>query len=95
MRIFIDPPRLDKWPEIRDWFFKLKSKKGQDLELLLSQIRDAGSDICGMQKVKVSPRVLKRSRRGGFAVCSLCNESYPEADGEKCLACQGENPYES
>jgi len=93
VRVFIDPPRLDKWPEIRDWFFKLKPKTEQDMNLLLNQIRDAGTGLCGMQKIRLKPSVIKRRRRAGFAICPSCNESYPVADGKICLACKGDTPY--
>ena len=29
-RIFMDPEKLEAWPEIKTWFFKLKPKKEQD-----------------------------------------------------------------
>ncbi len=41
VRVFIDPVRLEAWPEIKGWFFKLKTKKEQDLRVLLDEIRRA------------------------------------------------------
>ncbi|MFC1868693.1 FmdE family protein, partial [Thermodesulfobacteriota bacterium] len=38
IRVFVDAPKLEKWPEIKSWFFKLKEKKDQDKELLMAQI---------------------------------------------------------
>jgi formylmethanofuran dehydrogenase subunit E len=93
VRVFVDAPKLEAWSEIKNWFFKLKPKKEQDDHLLLEQIREAGAGICSVQRVKVSPRFLERRHRAGFGVCPRCKESYPLADGELCLGCQGSAPY--
>ncbi|MBW1721082.1 MAG: tRNA CCA-pyrophosphorylase [Deltaproteobacteria bacterium] len=93
IRVFLDPARLEKWSEIRAWFFKTKPKAEQDPERLLDQIREAGESIYGVQEVEVHPCFLGRPHRGGFAVCPLCGESYPARDGGICRACQGESPY--
>lgn len=93
VRVYVDPEKLKAWPEIYSWFFKLKPKKDQDLNLLLQEIKKAGSDYCSIQAVKLKPRFIKIARRGGFAVCPLCGESYPLEDGGICRACQGELPY--
>ncbi len=93
VRVYVDPEKLKEWPEIYNWFFKLKPKKEQDLTLLLQSIREAGSSYCGIQSVKLKSRFIEIHRRRGFAVCSLCGESYPLDDGGICRACQGEIPY--
>ncbi len=87
-RVFIQPAKLDCWPEIKAWFFKLKPKAEQDNELLLKQIKQAGTDILSMQKVNVNPDFLIRQRREKFAICPECLEAYPAADGSICLACK-------
>jgi formylmethanofuran dehydrogenase subunit E len=91
VRVFLDPPKLDRWPEIKSWFFKLKPKE-QEYPLLLEQIKEAGTSICSLQQVKVSPHFLKKQHRAGFAICPRCKEAYPITDGEICLGCQ-EVPY--
>ncbi|MFC1908383.1 FmdE family protein [Chloroflexota bacterium] len=93
IRIFIDPNKLEIWPEIKTWFFKLKPKKESDSQLLLEEIEGAGASICGIQQVKVPPQFRKKKHRSGFAICPLCKEAYPVDDGEICHACQGETPY--
>ena len=93
IRVFLDPTKIEVWPEIKSWFFKLKLKKEQDSHLLMEQIREAGSNICSIQQVKVKPHLRKKQRRGGFNICPLCKEAYPVDDGEVCRACQGEAPY--
>ncbi len=93
VRICINPAKLDKWPELKDWFFKYKAKKDQDTDLLMKQIMEAGADICDYRKVKVDLNLLKVKKRTGFKVCSICGESFPATDGKICLGCQGTAPY--
>lgn len=94
VRVFVDPARLDSWPEIKSWFFKLKPKKEQDELLLMKQVRDAGAGICGIRNVTVALPFLQNKRRGGFAVCPRCGEGYPVADGRICLGCREQKLYE-
>ena len=89
VRVFVDTEKLEAWPELKTWFFKLKTKKEQDADLLSKQIKEAGSGICGVQKVKVADRFIKRRPRGSLAVCPKCQEGYPLDDGPLCLACSG------
>lgn len=93
IRVFLDPAKIEAWPEIKSWFFKLKPKKEQDSQLLMEQIREAGSNICSIQQVKVKPHFIKIRCRGGITICPLCKEAYPVDDGGICRACQGEAPY--
>ena len=89
VRVFVDTEKLEAWPELKTWFFKLKPKKEQDWELLAAQIKEARSGICGVQKVKVANQVIQRRARGSLAVCPKCKEGYPLDDGPLCLACSG------
>ncbi len=93
IRIFVDPDKLGKWPEVNSWFFKLKPKKEQDFQLLMDQIKAAGADYCSLQQVNIKPEFIRQKGRGGFAVCAVCNESYPKKHGGICRGCQGEAPY--
>lgn len=93
VRVFVDPPNMEAWPEIKTWFFKLKAKEEQDRRLLMDQIREAGSNLCGFERVMLQPDFIKIRRRRGFAVCPMCHESYPVDDGGICLGCQGKAPY--
>jgi len=92
-RVFLDPVKLEKWPEIKAWFFKLKTKKEQSHEEILSQIRKAGVEICGVCPVQIKPEFLKKRDKGKIAVCPSCAEAYPSRDGSICLACRGNSPY--
>jgi formylmethanofuran dehydrogenase subunit E len=93
IRVFLDPAKLETWPEIKAWFSKLKPKKEQDSTLLIKQIKEAGGSICSIEQVRVAPRFLEKKHRGEIAVCPCCKEAYPLADGAICLGCQGEAPY--
>jgi formylmethanofuran dehydrogenase subunit E len=93
IRVCVNPAKLDKWPEVKTWFFELKPKKEQDTHLLMQQIIEAGAGICDYKKVKVDLGLMAIKRRTGFAICLRCKESYPAADGDLCLGCQGKEPY--
>lgn len=93
IRVFVDAGRLDRWPEIKSWLLKLKPKAQQDTDLLVSQIREAGSDLYGIQSVRIQPHLLKKRSKGQVTVCVLCGEPYPQRDGSICRGCQGEAPY--
>ncbi len=93
VRVYLDSRKIERYPEIKSWYFKLKPKKEQDMPLLLSQIRSAGEGILGLQQVRVRPETLKRKKMGPVANCPFCGEAYPAQDGTACRACQGESPY--
>jgi formylmethanofuran dehydrogenase subunit E len=92
-RVFLDSNKIDTWPEIKNWFFKIKSKAEQDTELLLAQIKEAGETLCGIHPVRVPPEFLKKEKRGKIVICPCCQEAYPARDGEVCRGCQGQSPY--
>lgn len=93
VRVFLDPKRLDDWPEIRDWFFKLRPKKDQDPAALRDRIIDAGTEILALERVHVDIASLGKKGKGPIATCPSCGEAYPARDGATCLACQGNAPY--
>ena len=93
VRVYIDPLRLDPWPEIKTWLYKLRPKREQDSERLHDEIRRAGSDICSVQKIRVEARHLGKKSRGAIGQCPSCGEPYPLRDGGVCRGCQGEDPY--
>jgi len=92
-RVFLAPEKLEKWPELNAWFFKLKPKKEQSLENILSQIKQAGVEICGVCPIQIKPEFLKKRDKGKIGICLSCGEAYPLNDGNVCLACQGNSPY--
>lgn len=92
-RVFLDPRKLDNWPEIKSWFFKLKPKAEQNTELLIAHIKEAGATLCGIHPVQIRPELLKKRKRGEITICPCCQEAYPAKDGAVCRGCQGQSPY--
>ena len=92
-RVFLDPKKLENWSEIKDWFFKLKPKAEQNMELLMAQIKEAEATLCGIHPICVRPELLKKEKRGEIVMCLCCQEAYPSKDGEVCRGCQGQSPY--
>jgi len=93
VRVFLDPPKMETWPEVKSWFFKLKPKKEQDSKRLIEEIKEAGADLLSVERVRVRPESVRRRKMGPVATCPQCGEAYPVRDGECCRACGGESPY--
>ena len=93
VRVFLLPQKINKKSEIRNWFFKVKPKVEQDMDLLLTQIKEAGETLCGIHPIRVRPELFKKEKRGEIVICPCCQEAYPAKDGEVCRGCQGESPY--
>jgi formylmethanofuran dehydrogenase subunit E len=87
VRVFIDTGRLDEWPAIKEWFLKLKPKREQDRERLISEMRRAGDAVCSIQRVCVASTFLSKQPKT-VVVCPLCNEAYRGEDGPVCPACR-------
>ena len=95
VRVAVDPIPLEGWPEIRDWFYKFKSKKEQDLDVLMAEIEQAEASYLSARYVKVAaPVVHGKKHRAGFAVCVRCGEAFPLSDGLVCLGCQRDPLWE-
>lgn len=93
VRVYLDMEKLKNWSEINSWFLKLKTKKEQDHDLLMSQIKEAGHSLFSMQKIKVEPDKIQRKKAGPSSTCPVCGEAYPAKHGDKCRNCAGESPY--
>jgi formylmethanofuran dehydrogenase subunit E len=92
-RVFLLPQKIDEHSEIKAWFFKLKPKPEQNMDLLLAQIREAGETLCGIHPIHVRPELLIKEKRGEIVMCPRCQEAYPVKDGGVCRGCQGQSPY--
>jgi formylmethanofuran dehydrogenase subunit E len=91
IRVYLDYKKCEPWVEIRDWYLKLRPKHMQDGELLLAQIRRAGTGLFGTEEVLVdlaSPSLVKKGS-GSIAICPSCDEAYRASDGALCPACRG------
>jgi formylmethanofuran dehydrogenase subunit E len=93
VRVFLDPVRMETWPDIKNWYYKLKSKEEVDLDDLLDSIRKGGASLCNVQPIQVQPALLKKIKRGKRIICPQCREAYPDNGQGLCLACQGDSPY--
>lgn len=89
VRVHLDVEKLDEYPEIKNWFLQLKTKKEQDKDKLIHEITTAGNSILGMAVVSVVKNIIKKSENGNIGICPECGEAYPEKDGSRCLACHG------
>ncbi|MHB8136970.1 MAG: FmdE family protein [Smithellaceae bacterium] len=93
VRVYLDTEKLNKWPEIRDWYLKKKKKSEQNPDVLLAQIKEAGHGLLSIQHLQVESEKVRRKKMGPVGVCPVCGEAYPAKDGDKCRSCQGDTPY--
>ncbi|MCL4503007.1 MAG: FmdE family protein [Deltaproteobacteria bacterium] len=93
VRVYLDAAKTVGWPQINNWYRKLKPKQEQDPDRLLEEIQQAGPELLGWQQVQIRPQFLGRRSRGPIGICPLCREAYPVQDGAACRACQGGVPY--
>jgi len=93
VRVHLDASKLDDYPEIKNWFFKLKRKEEQDRDKLIGEILAAGPRILGASSVLVDAKHVGKKKGGPTAICPKCGEAYPVKTGTTCRACQGEVLY--
>lgn len=93
-RVYMDAKKLERYEEIKNWFFKIKPKNEQNKKLLINQIINAGEDIISVQKVRVCKDLIGKNKLGTVGICGNCGEAYPAKDGAICIVCQGLKLYE-
>ncbi|MBA4392264.1 MAG: tRNA CCA-pyrophosphorylase [Desulfobacca sp.] len=93
IRVVLNPLQIDAWPDIKDWYYKLKAKEEVDADLLLASIQKGGDSLCQFREIQVLPDLLKKRKRGRRIICPQCLEAYPDNGQGLCLACKGESPY--
>lgn len=97
VRVFLDPAKFANWPKIEVWFLKKKSRREQNLEQLIAEIRRAGEETLSWQRVCVDAKGIRRSKLGSVSLCPNCGEAYPSIHGDQCLACfeekEGKSPF--
>jgi formylmethanofuran dehydrogenase subunit E len=86
VRVYIDCDKLESWPEIKYWFFKLGPKKEQSFQVLSDQVKEAGAAILGLQRIKVDLKYFEKKKSDAVMICPSCNEAY-RAEGALCPAC--------
>lgn len=93
IRVFIDLEKLKKWPEVHAWLLKLKPKKDQSFDLLMSQIREAGHGMFSVEPVQVDLDQMSSKKMSRIVICPICREPFPGDDGAACRGCHGDSPY--
>ncbi|MEE4112782.1 MAG: FmdE family protein [Desulfobacteraceae bacterium] len=93
VRVFLDPAKLQRWPEFFDWFYKRKPKPEQDFDRLLEEIRQVGADCLSRTPATIHPTYRVKNSKGRIDTCPLCGEAYPVIHGGICRGCQGGAPY--
>ena len=93
VRVWVDMGKLERYPEIWNWFLKRVPKKELPLEVLLPAMLRAGRGMLSALRVKVADN-LGPGKKGIVAVCPICGECYPEHDGDRCVACREGAYYE-
>lgn len=94
-RAAIDLKKLEKFPEIKGWFLKEKTKQEQDTDQLFAEIENGGHQYLTLTQVHVRPQYTKKKISSAIIACPICHEAFPKNDGAICRGCQGENPYQS
>lgn len=93
VRVSMDASKLERYPEVRKWFMRLVSKREQDRDALLGEIREAGDSIFSIKAVTVAPALLVKHPAAPIALCTSCKEPYFENGSGLCPACQGNKIY--
>ena len=96
VRVYIDLSKLEKWPAIKEWFYRLKPKGEQNTQELLKQTIEAGTSILSLEPVKISPEFLGKKKKKAIVICPICREAFPSDEEAICLACRNDYlPYVS
>lgn len=93
VRVYLDVRKLDAWPNMKEWFLKLKPKSQQDANGLMEEIEAAQTSILGMTEVVVRPDYLNTKSTDIIAICPSCGEAYRAMSPGLCKACRGEVVY--
>ena len=93
VRVWLDLNKTKSHTNIYNWFMGRVSKKDLPADILVNAIFRAGSDILSYREVSVT-RFADRSKKENTRICPSCHEAYTSAQGDLCLACQGQGYYE-
>lgn len=93
VRVYLDVSKLDSWPNIKEWFLKLKPKDQQDSKGLMEEIEAAQTSIMGMTEAIVRSEYLNTKSKDNIVVCPLCGEAYRATSQGLCKSCRGEVVY--
>jgi formylmethanofuran dehydrogenase subunit E len=91
-RVWIDLEKTKAFPDLYDWYMRLKPKKELPLSVMLDVIIKAGRSVLSSRPVEVND-FQYREKKGETAVCPSCREAYPTKQGAACLSCAGNGYY--
>ncbi len=93
VRVYVDPARLEPYPETRHWFFGTKPKRKDKSEQLIHEIRQAQDGLYGVRQVRIRPEFLSKDPSDPRALCPECGEAYPAGHGRICRGCKDGMSY--
>lgn len=91
VRVWLDCNKLDPYPNLKEWFLKLKPKKEQNKTGIIDDMLKAGCSALSFQMVHVC--IKPKKSKGAISVCPVCGEAYPAKDGPLCIPCSGKKKY--
>lgn len=92
-RVWLDLTKARQVPRVYDWYMGLQQAREIPTGQMVSDILTAGRSILSQRAIPIT-RFVNLSRSSVMAVCTQCNEAYPEDQGELCPSCQGNSYYE-
>jgi formylmethanofuran dehydrogenase subunit E len=92
-RVWLDTDKARNFPDLYNWYMRLRPKKELPLEVMLEVIFRAGRTVLSSRPVRVTD-YYQREKKGETAVCPGCAEAYPTKQGALCLACSGKGYYQ-
>jgi formylmethanofuran dehydrogenase subunit E len=87
VRVYIDCDKVASRKEINYWYLNLGPKKEQDIQVLLNEIKEAGTSILGLQQVKIDLKYFENKEKSPIVVCPNCHEAYRAIGSSPCPAC--------
>lgn len=92
-RTSMDMSVIERWPEIKSWYFKESPKQDQNRDDLMNQIKDAGRELVRVHAVNVRINRLKQEKQKR-TICAVCRESFVhEGELYQCRECRESHIY--
>ena len=91
VRVTIDCRKLEKYPDFKEWFLKLKPKKEQSKSRIIEDMIRAGESVLSYRYVHVVPE--NKKSKGTIGICPECGDAYPLKHGLVCIPCQSGGSY--
>jgi formylmethanofuran dehydrogenase subunit E len=92
-RVWFDLDKAKEFPDLYNWYMRLKPKKELPMQVMLDVIFKAGISVLSSRPVRIID-FHQREKKGETAVCPGCNEAYPTKQGAICLACSNKGYYQ-